>query len=119
MRKTKSIRIKMPAIGKTAKQPSLGAMLQSQPDWVKQELKALRKHEQQVLRALEDEDNARLFTENPSELLTKLKVPVSTGLKKRMHSMATKRRIDKFPCLKLANGQTLSPRVRVHFKKEA
>ena len=97
--------------------PGLAEELKQQPAWLQEELEALRKHEATVLRALSNEENQRLFVRDPAGLLAKLKIPVSGALKRRLRSDETLGEVAQAPCVRLPNGQTLTPRIRFTFTK--
>lgn len=90
----------------------------AQPDWLRAEIEALKKHEAVVLRALEDAANRELYLRDPAALLGKLKVPVSGALKARLRTAAEGSASPPSLSIRLPNGQTLSPRVKVRFVKE-
>jgi hypothetical protein len=96
-------------------------LLAKLPASLKKEMIAMRKHEALILEKLNnDEELARLFMDDPGNALTKMGLPLSPGLKKRMkpgdglHQYSQPREIH------LPDGQTVTPRMKIKFsgKKE-
>ena len=70
--------------------PTLDEALAAQPDWVRAELDALRKHEGRILKALEDPEKHALFVRDPAALLRALDLPVSGALRHRLRADVTR-----------------------------
>lgn len=91
--------------------------LKSQPEWLREELETLKKHEDKVLRALEDDENARVFMTDPARLLRKLGVPVSGPLKNRFRADMSIAELTRPLCVPLADGKSIQPKVRIRFTR--
>jgi hypothetical protein len=89
-----------------------------QPDWVQAELKAVRKYEDKILNALQDEENADLFARDPGSFLRKLNIPISGAFRQRLRNDDSLVQLKKAHCFQLPNGQHIRPRLRIHFTKE-
>jgi hypothetical protein len=97
--------------------PTLDEALAAQPDWVRTELDALRKHEGRVLKALEDPEKHALFVRDPAALLRALDIPVSGALRQRLRADVTRAEAVRPVAFRLPGGDLLRPRVRVRFVK--
>jgi hypothetical protein len=87
-----------------------------QPDWVQAELQAVRKYEDKILNALQDEENADLFAIR--EAFRKLNIPISGAFRQRLRNDDSLVQLKKAHCFQLPNGQHIRPRLRIHFTKE-
>jgi hypothetical protein len=90
----------------------------AQPDWVQAELKAVRKYEDKILNALQDEENADLFAQDPGSFLRKLNIPISGAFRQRLRTDDSLVALKKAHCFQLPNGQHIRPRLRIRFTKE-
>ena len=103
----------------SAKATPHGEILERLPPEIRKEIEGLRKHENRVLEALEDEEMHRLFIHDPAAALARLKIPMSALLRKRLQAhRAHSKSPPPFLCpssFMLPNGRKVTPKIRVRF----
>lgn len=109
---------KVPAQRPGRNQPNIHEALKAQPDWLRDEVEGLRKHEGNILKALEQEEEKARFISDPAGFLGRLGIPISGQLRQRLRGDPTLNGLAQPPTFRLPDGRVLTPRVRVRFTKE-
>jgi hypothetical protein len=93
-------------------------LFESLPASLQEEMNTLLKHEAKILAALEKDEARQQFISDPAAALEKMKVSVPAALRKRLKPETDLRALLRPRQFRLANGQVLTPKVRIRFTRE-
>lgn len=79
------------------------------------EMKALKKYESKILKALQDEKMAKLYFLDPEKALKKMGIEVSPKLEKMLEKVKLPEESFNIKTFVLPNGQVVTPRFTVRF----
>lgn len=92
-------------------------LLEKLPPTLREEIESLRKYDDQILSALQDEATRAVFLRDPGAVLRRLDLPLSSVLNKRLKKSTGGEELLRERRFRLPDGRIITPKINIRFTK--